>query len=78
MKKKLTLQIYTIQEQILRLQMNAAQQPQSLSSKPTISPNPFSTYSPPSINQQQQLPIIYIIAAIVMAIFGVVLGKFIL
>jgi hypothetical protein len=60
---------------VIRLQHQLSQQ-QPLSSKPSVASNPYSAYSPP--NPQQQLPFIYIVAAIAMAIFGVVLGKFIL
>lgn len=35
-------------------------------------------YSPPQLANQQQLPIIYVAAAIAMAIFGLILGKFVL
>jgi hypothetical protein len=35
-------------------------------------------YSPPQLGQQQQMPIIWVIAAVAMAIFGLILGKFVL
>ncbi|XP_058818689.1 vesicle-associated membrane protein-associated protein B/C [Topomyia yanbarensis] len=35
-------------------------------------------YSPPQLATQQQIPIIYLAAAIAMAIFGLILGKFVL
>ncbi|XP_053692691.1 vesicle-associated membrane protein/synaptobrevin-binding protein [Sabethes cyaneus] len=35
-------------------------------------------YSPPQLAAQQQIPIIYVAAAIAMAIFGLILGKFVL
>lgn len=35
-------------------------------------------YSPPQLAAQQQIPIIYVVAAIAMAIFGLILGKFVL
>lgn len=35
-------------------------------------------YSPPHLAAQQQIPVIYVVAAIGMAIFGLILGKFVL
>lgn len=35
-------------------------------------------YSPPQLANQQQLPIVYVAVAIAMAIFGLILGKFVL
>lgn len=35
-------------------------------------------YSPPQLANQQQMPIVYVAAAIAMAIFGLILGKFVL
>lgn len=35
-------------------------------------------YSPPALATQQQIPIVYVAAAIAMAIFGLILGKFVL
>jgi len=35
-------------------------------------------YSPPQLGQQQQMPIIWVVAALAMAIFGLILGKFVL
>jgi hypothetical protein len=65
------LQIF--QETVMRLQHQVNQQ-QPLSAKPVAAT--YSSYAPPK--PQQELPFIYIIAAIAMAIFGVIMGKFIL
>jgi len=59
-----------LKEQILRLKMMA----ESNTKESVAFQNP---YSPPQL-AQQQIPIKYIAAAIAMAIFGLVLGKFVL
>lgn len=67
-----------LNEQLIRLKsMLDSQKSASSSSAPsakTIS-NP---YSPPQLGQQQQLPIIWVAGALAMAIFGLILGKFVL
>ncbi|XP_055540590.1 vesicle-associated membrane protein/synaptobrevin-binding protein-like [Wyeomyia smithii] len=35
-------------------------------------------YSPPQLANQQQIPIMFVVAAIAMAVFGLILGKFVL
>lgn len=59
---------FRFQEEILRLRMM-----NDMSSKKETAPfqNP---YSPPQL-AQQQLPIKYIVIAIAMAVFGLILGK---
>lgn len=79
-----------LKEKLLRMEKSAAkeqQQPQSVSSGLGDSPlsgaaaaaaqyqNP---YSPPQLANQQQMPIVYVAVAIAMAIFGLILGKFVL
>ncbi|CAO1377321.1 unnamed protein product [Diamesa serratosioi] len=64
-----------LKEQILRLKSVVDSKSDS-SAAPSVKSfqNP---YSPPQM-AQQQLPIVYVIAAVAMAIFGLILGKFVL
>lgn len=65
------LLICSLQEEILRLRMvNDA-------SKKETSAAFQNPYSPPQL-AQQQLPVKYIVIAIAMALFGLILGKFVL
>jgi transposase-like protein len=68
-----------LKEQILRLKAAAESKHSEQSS--TVSAAAAAQfqnkYSPPQL-AQQQMPIIYVIAAIAMAIFGLILGKFVL
>lgn len=65
-----------LKEQIIRLKALAENNQRDTSSSPSakIISNP---YSPPQLGQQQ-MPIIWVIAAVAMAIFGLILGKFVL
>jgi hypothetical protein len=66
---------FLFKEHIIRLKALADNQKDSMPSAKIIS-NP---YKPPQFNgQQQQMPIIWVIAAVAMAIFGLILGKFVL
>lgn len=83
-----------LKEKLLRMRLemeNSAakeqQQQQSVSSGLGDSPLSGATataaqyqnpYSPPQLANQQQLPIVYVIAAIAMAIVGLIIGKFVL
>lgn len=66
-----------LKEQVIRLKAMLENQKDSSSTSPSakIISNP---YSPPQLGQQQQMPMIWVFAAVVMAIFGVILGKFVL
>lgn len=65
-----------LKEQVIRLKAMLENQKDSSSTSPSakIISNP---YSPPQLGQQQ-MPIIWVIAAVAMAIFGLILGKFVL
>ncbi|CAO1398955.1 unnamed protein product [Diamesa tonsa] len=65
-----------LKEQILRLKSVVDSKSDSSTAAPSVKSfqNP---YSPPQM-AQQQLPIVYVIAAVAMAIFGLILGKFVL
>jgi len=69
---KLRQENLQLKEQILRLRMSTDNERDAISA-PYHNP-----YSPPQLAAQQQWPIKYIAAAIAMAIFGLILGKFIL
>lgn len=64
--------LFLLQEQILRLRMTAD------NDRDAISAPYHNPYSPPQLTAQQQIPMKYIAIAIAMAIFGLVLGKFVL
>jgi transposase-like protein len=68
---------FQLNEQIVRLRHQLDQQKSvdSSSSSAKLISNP---YSPPQLGQNQQLPMIWVIAAIAMAIVGLILGKFVL
>lgn len=75
---KLRQEKLDLNEQIIRLKtMVDTQKSHDTSSAPSakLISNP---YSPPQLGQQQQMPIIMVIAAVAMAIFGLILGKFVL
>lgn len=61
--------LFRFQEEILRLRMM-----NDMSSKKEPSAPFQNPYSPPQL-AQQQLPIKYIVIAIAMAVFGLILGK---
>lgn len=65
-----------LKEQLIRLKAMLENQKDISSTSPSakIISNP---YSPPQLGQQQ-MPIIWVIAAVAMAIFGLILGKFVL
>jgi hypothetical protein len=65
-----------LKEQIIRLKAMVDNHKDTSSSSPSakIISNP---YSPPQLGQQQ-MPMIWVIAAVAMAIFGLILGKFVL
>ncbi|CRK87436.1 CLUMA_CG001237, isoform A [Clunio marinus] len=69
-----------LNEQILRLK-SLVESNKSLDSSSTSAPSAkliSNPYSPPQLGQQQQIPIMWVVAAIGMAIFGLILGKFVL
>jgi hypothetical protein len=58
---------------------NLLDQQKSLDSSSASSAKLISNpYSPPQLGQQQQLPMIWVIAAVFTAILGLILGKFVL
>lgn len=74
-----------LRESLLRLQLereNANKeivaQSLSASSGSSAVPEFANTYRPPALVPQQQIPIVYIAAAVALAIFGFILGKFVL
>lgn len=50
----------------------------SLSGATAVAAQYQNPYSPPQLANQQQMPIVYVAVAIAMAIFGLILGKFVL
>lgn len=74
-----------LKESLLRLQlerenMNKEMVAQSLSASSGSSavPEYANVYKPPALAPQQQIPIVYVAAAVALAIFGFILGKFVL
>lgn len=75
-----------LKESLLRLQLEKesiskelAVQSKSPSSGAASSSGEYANvYRPPALAQQQQIPIVYVAAAIALAIFGFILGKFVL
>jgi len=69
-----------LNEQIIRLK-SLVDSHKSLDSSSTSAPSAkliSNPYSPPQLGQQQQMPIIWVVAAVAMAVFGLILGKFVL
>lgn len=75
-----------LKESLLRLQLEKenirkefAAESKSASSPGGASSGEYANvYRPPALAQQQQIPIMYVAAAIALAIFGFILGKFVL
>lgn len=74
-----------LKESLLRLQLEKenirkefAAESKSASSPGASSGEYANVYRPPALAQQQQIPIMYVAAAIALAIFGFILGKFVL
>jgi len=69
-----------LNEQVIRLK-TMVDSHKSLDSSSTSAPSAkliSNPYSPPQLGQQQQMPIIWVVAALAMAVFGLILGKFVL
>lgn len=75
-----------LKESLLRLQMErenmhkemAAQSSSASASGSSSVPEYANVYRPPALAPQQQIPIVYVAAAVALAIFGFILGKFVL
>lgn len=75
-----------LKESLLRLQLekeNISKELSVQSSSPASSssgavPEYANVYRPPALAPQQQIPIVYVAAAIALAVFGFILGKFVL
>lgn len=70
-----------LKESLLRLQLEKEniRKEFAAESKSASSPGEYANvYRPPALAQQQQIPIMYVAAAIALAIFGFILGKFVL
>lgn len=75
-----------LKESLLRLQLEkenirkefAAESKSASSPGGAASGEYANVYRPPALAQQQQIPIMYVAAAIALAIFGFILGKFVL
>lgn len=74
-----------LKESLLRLQLEKenmskelAAQSSSPSSGSSAVPEYANVYRPPALAPQQQIPIVYVAAAVALAIFGFILGKFVL
>lgn len=74
-----------LKEKLLRLQIereNLIREVDAKSSSATSSssaiPEYANVYRPPALAPQQQIPIVYVAAAVALAIFGFILGKFVL
>lgn len=75
-----------LKESLLRLQMEresmhkemAAKSSSASASGSSSVPEYANVYRPPALAPQQQIPIVYVAAAVALAIFGFILGKFVL
>lgn len=76
-----------LKESLLRLQIERENMHKELAAKSSSSassgtssavPEYANVYKPPALAPQQQIPIVYIAAAVALAIFGFILGKFVL
>lgn len=70
-----------LKESLLRLQLekeNISKELQAQSSSSSSVPEYQNVYRPPALAPQQQIPIVYVAAAIALAVFGFILGKFVL
>lgn len=75
-----------LKESLLRLQLErenmhkelAAQSSSASASGSSSVPEYANVYRPPALAPQQQIPIVYVAAAVALAIFGFILGKFVL
>lgn len=70
-----------LKEALLRVQMekeNISKELQVQSSSSSSAPEYQNVYRPPALAPQQQIPIVYVAAAIALAVFGFILGKFVL
>lgn len=73
-----------LKESLLRLQMEREQMGRELTalsssaSSSSAAPEYANVYRPPALAPQQQIPIVYVAAAVALAIFGFILGKFVL
>lgn len=75
-----------LKESLLRLQLEkenmskelAAQSSSASASGSSAVPEYANVYRPPALAPQQQIPIVYVAAAVALAIFGFILGKFVL
>lgn len=77
-----------LKESLLRLQLEKESVSKELAAQSTSSakssssgaaiPEYANVYRPPALAAQQQIPIVYVAAAIALAVFGFILGKFVL
>lgn len=74
-----------LKESLIRLQVEKEciskeleVQSSSAASSSGAAPEYANVYKPPALAQQQQIPIMYVAAAIALAVFGFILGKFVL
>lgn len=74
-----------LKEKLLRLQIEREHLTRELNAKSSSAtssssaiPEYANVYKPPALAPQQQIPIVYVAAAVALAIFGFILGKFVL